>query len=184
MPPQPIAVLAPSALTGRYAPRSSIRRPHCARPPARCASHPSRGMTRGPARGSLCSPLAFRGLPAVALAGHASQHAPSSTRPGARARALRGPCNLGKGRCGMGGTERGCPLDPSRATVSANAVSANVGRRSLRAKRAGPSSGIRTAVTEGNEDRSEPRMVERAGAFRLSNTQLHQTTNAPGTNSD
>ena len=92
----------------------------------------------------------------------------ASRWPGARACALRRPREPGEGQaCGavLGGNERGCPLDPSRATVSANAVSANVERRSLRAKRAGPSSGISTAVTEGNEDRSEPRMVERAGAF-------------------
>jgi len=47
-PPQPTALLAPSALTGRFAPRSSSRRPRSARSPGRCGAHPSRVPARGP----------------------------------------------------------------------------------------------------------------------------------------
>ena len=72
-PPQPIAMLTRCALTARSARHSSIRRPHFARSPARYASHPSRSRCSRPSllTGRFRSPLAFRGLPPVALAAQA-----------------------------------------------------------------------------------------------------------------
>jgi len=83
------------ALTGRFAPRSSIRRPPCGRPTAPCAPRPSHAVSRHGGRDSA-RPAPFH------VAGSACLRLAQAAQPG-------------EGQaCCSGGNERGCPLDPSR----------------------------------------------------------------------
>ena len=143
--------------------------PNRLRSSLRCGAHPSH---------STCSRLSLRSS-TLASARRRSQRGRERVLAPRASRACRetespeprGGAARTRGRAGavrLGGNERGCPLDPSRATVSANAVSANVGRRSLRAKRAGPSSGISTAASGASEERSE-RAADRREAAECSN---------------